>query len=129
MGRATQGIAMALGFGSSHKAGISELFIMTKGGLLLRHYSDSLRTDVDRDALGGMLVAVQQFVQQTLASKSGALNEVKDGAHSIFFFRGVHTVAAAGANEGDAETPQFHGLEALQQLGDRCPSTVASSTA
>src|SRR5205807_10442695 len=52
----------------------------------------------------GMLVAVQQFVQQTLASKSGALNELKYGSHSIFFFRGVHTVAAAVANEGDAES-------------------------
>ena len=126
MGRATQGIAMALGFGSSHKAGISELFIMTKGGLLLRHYSDSLRTDVDRDALGGMLVAVQQFVQQTLASKSGALNELKYGSHSIFFFRGVHTVAAAVANEGDAESLQYHVLDALQDFEDRYASTLES---
>jgi len=92
---------MALGFGSSHKAGISELFIMTKGGLLLRHYSDSLRTDVDRDALGGMLVAVQQFVQQTLASKSVA-------------------------NEGDAESLQYHVLDALQDFEDRYASTLES---
>src|SRR5205807_9777979 len=48
MGRATQGIATALGFGTNHKATMSELFVMTKGGLLIRHYSDSLRTDLDR---------------------------------------------------------------------------------
>src|SRR5213079_827384 len=98
MGKATQGIATALGFGTTHKAAMSELFIMTKGGLLIRHYSDSLRTDLDRDALSGMLVAVQQFVQQTLASKS-ALNQLKYGAHSIFFFRRNFTVAAAVAEE------------------------------
>ncbi len=126
MGKATQGIGAALGFGSSHKAGISELFIMTKGGLLIRHYSDSLRTDVDRDVLSGMLVAVQQFVQQTLASKSGALNQLKYGAHSIFFFRGNYTVAAAVADEGDADSLQYHVLDALQDFEDRYASTLES---
>jgi len=99
---------------------------MTKGGLLIRHYSDSLRTDLDRDALSGMLVAVQQFVQQTLASKSGALNQLKYGAHSIFFFRGIHTVAAAVAEEGDVETLQYHVLDALQDFEDRYASTLES---
>jgi len=126
MGRATQGIATALGFGTNHKATMSELFVMTKGGLLIRHYSDSLRTDLDRDALSGMLVAVQQFVQQTLASKSGALNQLKYGAHSIFFFRGNFTVAAAVAEEGDVETLQYQVLDALQDFEDRYASTLES---
>jgi len=126
MGKATQGIATALGFGTTHKAAMSELFIMTKGGLLIRHYSDSLRTDLDRDALSGMLVAVQQFVQQTLASKSGALNQLKYGAHSIFFFRGNFTVAAAVAEEGDVETLQYQVLDALQDFEDRYASTLES---
>src|SRR5205809_5099703 len=43
MGKATQGIATALGFGTTHKAAMSELFIMTKVGPLIRHYSHSLR--------------------------------------------------------------------------------------
>ena len=126
MGRATQGIATALGFGTNHKATMSELFVMTKGGLLIRHYSDSLRTDLDRDALSGMLVAVQQFVQQTLASKSGALNQLKYRAHSIFFFRGNFTVAAAVAEEGDVETLQYQVLDALQDFEDRYASTLES---
>ena len=126
MGKATQGITTALGFGSSPKASMSELFIMTKGGLLIRHYSDSLRTDLDRDALSGMLVAVQQFVQQTLASHSGALNQLKYGAHSIFFFRGNYTVAAAVAKEGDAESLQYQVLDALQDFEDRYGSTLES---
>src|SRR5204863_9537607 len=61
VGRAARGISSALGFPSSEdRSSLSELFIMTKGGLLIRHYSDSLRTDLDRDALSGMLVAVQE---------------------------------------------------------------------
>ena len=126
MGKATQGITAALGFGSAPKASMSELFIMTKGGLLIRHYSDSLRTDLDRDALSGMLVAVQQFVQQTLASHSGALNQLKYGGHSIFFFRGTYTVAAAVAKEGDAESLQYQVLDALQDFEDQYASTLES---
>src|SRR5437764_3391831 len=127
VGRAARGISSALGFTSSKdRTSLSELFIMTKGGLLIRHYSDSLRTDLDRDALSGMLVAVQQFVQQTLASKSGALNQLKYGAHSIFFFRGNFTVAAAVAEEGDVETLQYQVLDALQDFEDRYASTLES---
>lgn len=127
MGRASQGIASALGFSVKPvRSGISELFIMTKGGLLLRHYSDTLRTDLDRDALSGMLVAVQQFVQQTLATKSGALNQLRYGAQSIYFFRGQHTVAAAVAKEENAESVQYQVLDALQDFEDRYAATLES---
>jgi predicted regulator of Ras-like GTPase activity (Roadblock/LC7/MglB family) len=122
--RAARGIANALGFAAPEKTRISELFIMTKGGLLIRHYSDSLRTDVDRDVLSGMLVAVQQFVQQTLASKSGALNQLRYGAHSIFFFRGTYTVAAVVAKEADAATLEYPVMDALQDFEDRYGRTL-----
>jgi predicted regulator of Ras-like GTPase activity (Roadblock/LC7/MglB family) len=127
MGRAAQGISNALGFSIKPvRSGISELFIMTKGGLLLRHYSDTLRTDLDRDALGGMLVAVQQFVQQTLAAKSGALNQLRYGTQSIYFFRGQHTVAAAVAKEANEEAVQYQVLDALQDFEDRYAATLES---
>ncbi|TLZ99502.1 MAG: hypothetical protein E6J94_05585 [Methanobacteriota archaeon] len=127
VGRAARGISSALGFTSSKdRTSLSELFIMTKGGLLIRHYSDSLRTDLDRDALSGMLVAVQEFVKQTLASKPGALNQLRYGAHSIFFFRGTYTIAAAVAKESDAEALQYHILDALQDFEDRYAATLES---
>lgn len=127
MRRASQGIAGALGFSIKPvRSGISELFIMTKGGLLLRHYSDTLRTDLDRDALSGMLVAVQQFVQVTLATKSGALNQLRYGEQSIFFLRGQHTVAAAVAKEENAEAVQYQVLDALQDFEDRYAATLES---
>lgn len=127
MARAAHGIAGALGFTVKPvRSAISELFIMTKGGLLLRHYSDTLRTDLDRDALSGMLVAVQQFVQQTLASHSGSLNELRYGQHNILFFQATHTVAAAVAKDGDAEAVRYQLLDALQDFEDRYGKTLES---
>src|SRR6266566_2409594 len=54
-------LAEMLGLGVSPSSGIEELFVMSRGGVLLRHYSSTLRTDIDRDILSGMLVAVQEF--------------------------------------------------------------------
>lgn len=119
MERAGRAIGTALGFAPTKQSRISELFVMTKGGILIRHYSDTLRTDVDRDILGGMLVAVQQFVQQTLISKSGSLNELRFGDHRVCFFRSAHTIAAAVAREADPEALRYQVMDALQDFEDR----------
>jgi hypothetical protein len=73
-----------------------------------------------------MLVAVQDFVKQTLASKGGQLSQLRYGAHSIFFFRGNYTVAAAVAKQADAESLQYHILDALQDFEDRYAGTLES---
>jgi predicted regulator of Ras-like GTPase activity (Roadblock/LC7/MglB family) len=125
--RAAEGIAGALGFSiRPARAAVSELFILTTSGILLRHYSDTLRTDLDRDALAGMLVAVRQFVQQTLASKAGDLTQLRYGAHSIYFFQAAHIVAAVVAKDGNAESLRYHVLDALQDFEDRHGKTLAS---
>jgi predicted regulator of Ras-like GTPase activity (Roadblock/LC7/MglB family) len=127
MSRAAQGISSALGFSINPvRSGIKELFIITKGGLLLRHYSDTLRTDLDRDALSGMLVAVQDFVKVTLASKSGSLSQLRYGDESIFFFQGNHTVAAVVAKDGNADAVRYQVLDALQDFEDRHGQTLES---
>jgi hypothetical protein len=127
MSRAAQGISSALGFSINPvRSGIKELFIITKGGLLLRHYSDTLRTDLDRDALSGMLVAVQDFVKVTLASKSGSLSQLHYGDESIFFFQGTYTVAAVVAKDGNADAVRYQVLDALQDFEDRHGQTLAS---
>ncbi len=119
MKRTASKIAEALGIAFGTASGISELFIMAKSGILIRHYSDSLRTDIDRDVLSGMLVAVQEFVQQTLASKTGTLDELRYGTYTIHFVRGTHTVAAAVAKDLDAEHVRYLVSDALQDFEDR----------
>ena len=127
MGRAAHGITGALGFSiQPTRSVIRELFVMTKAGLLLRHYSDTLRTDLDRDALSGMLVAVQDFVKVTLASKSGSLTQLRYGDQSIFFFQANYMVAAVVAREGNADTVRYQVLDALQDFEDRHGQTLAS---
>src|SRR2546426_1149637 len=106
-----------LAFGTA--SGIWELFIITKAGILIRHYSDSLRTDVDRDILSGMLVAVQEFVKQTLSSKAGNLDELRYGTYTVHFVRGLHTIAAAVAKDMDAEHVKYAVSDALQDFEDR----------
>jgi len=65
-------------------------------------------------------------VKQTHASKPGALNQLRYGAHSIFLFRGTYTIAAAVAKESDAEALQYHILDALQDFEDRYAATLES---
>ena len=126
MKRTASKVAEALGIAFGTTAGISELFIMAKSGVLIRHYSDSLRTDIDRDVLSGMLVAVQEFVQQTLASKTGTLDELRYGTYTIHFVRGTHTVAAAVAKDLDAEHVRYLVSDALQDFEDRYAAILPS---
>lgn len=128
MKRAARGIAEALGLAFGGRAEICELFVLHTSGLLLRHYSDSLRTDIDRDILGGMLVGVQDFVKQTLASKQGHLDQMKYGEYTIFFVRGTDVIAAAVVREGDAEGVQYQVMDALQEFEERYRTTLQTWT-
>lgn len=118
MRRAALQIVEVLGIGSTGGSTIAELFVMYANGLLIRHYSDSLRTDIDRDVLSGMLVAVQQFVKETLASKGGNLDEMHYGNHTIVFVRGNHTIAAVVVNGRDVEAVRYRVFDALEEFED-----------
>ncbi len=128
MKRAARAIGEALGVAFGGRADICELFVLHPSGLLLRHYSDSLRTDVDRDILGGMLVGVQDFVKQTLATKQGNLDQMKYGDYTIFFVRGTDVIAAAVVREGDAESVQYQVMDAVQEFEERYRSTLKNWT-
>ena len=128
MKRAARGIAGALGFAFGSRVSISELFVLHKSGLLIRHYSDSLRTDIDRDILGGMLVGVQDFVKQTLATKEGTLDQMRYGGYTIFFVRGTDVIAAAVTREGDPESVQYQVMDALQEFEERYRSVLKNWT-
>ena len=119
MKRTAARIGEALGIAFGAPSGISELFIITKAGILIRHYSDTLRTDLDRDILSGMLVAVQEFVKQTLSAKTGNLDELRYGTYTVHFVRGLHTIAAAVAKDLDAEHVKYAVSDALQDFEDR----------
>src|SRR5207245_7130630 len=87
--------------------------------MLSRHDSDNLRTDLDRDILSGMLVAVQECGKQTLRAKTVNLDELRYGTYSVHFVRGMHTIAAAVAKDMDAEHVKYAVSDALQDFEDR----------
>src|SRR5256712_9790247 len=91
MKRTAARIAEALGIAFGTSSGISEPFIITQAGSLIRHYSDTLRTDLDRDILSGMLVADQQFMKQTLSSQAGNLEDLRYGTYTVHLVPGRHT--------------------------------------
>lgn len=128
MKRAAREIAEALGLAFGNRAEICELFVLHTSGLLLRHYSDSLRTDIDRDILGGMLVGVQDFVKQTLATKRGSLDQMRYGDYTVFFVRGTDVIAAAVVREGDAESVRYQVSDALQEFEERYRATLKTWT-
>ncbi len=66
-----------------------------------------------------MLVAVQEFVKQTLSAKTGNLDELRYGTYTVHFVRGLHTIAAAVAKDLDAEHVKYAVSDALQDFEDR----------
>jgi predicted regulator of Ras-like GTPase activity (Roadblock/LC7/MglB family) len=112
-------VGQLLGFDTPPIAAISELFVLHAAGTLIRHYSDRLRTDFDRDILGGMLTAVQSFVKQSLATMDGQLDEMRYGQHTIVFVRGKHTIAAAVVHGRDLEGVHYRISDAVQEFEER----------
>lgn len=127
MRRAAARIAEALGHGTKEgRARIAELFVLHSGGTLIRHYSDTLRTDFDRDILGGMFTAIQSFVKAVLAAKGGALEEMRYGNQTICFVRGTHTIAAIVLAEGDPEVARYAVFDALKDFEEKYHAALES---
>lgn len=118
MRSAASRIGTAFGIASDERPHIEELFILYGNGTLIQHYSSALRTDRDRDILGGMLTAVQAFVREAFAAKEGVLDEMKYGAHSICFVRGTHTIAAAVV-DGDTEAAKYSVFDSLKDFEEK----------
>lgn len=119
MRRSVLQVGLTIGAGMPLPPRITELFILYNGGALIRHFSDTLRTESDRDILGGMLSAVQSFVRQILGSKDGALDEMRFGEYSIGFVRGERTIAAYIVGEGDHEAARYAVFDALKDFEEK----------
>jgi hypothetical protein len=74
------------------RATIDDVFLLHNSGILICHYSTSLRPDVDSDIASGMLMAVRNFVADALRTKNGVLQEMKYGDHRIHMAHGVHAI-------------------------------------
>ena len=77
------------------KTTVEEIFLLTTGGRLIKHYTRRLKPDMDVDILGGMLVAVQEFVNDSFRGQPGSLDEIKFGELGIKIGRGKYLIMAA----------------------------------
>jgi hypothetical protein len=79
---------------------IDEVFLLHRDGLLIKHYTRRLKPDVDSDILSGMLIAVQNFVNESFIGeaglrKEGQLDEMKFGQYRILLVRGKFVIVGA----------------------------------
>ncbi|TLZ62302.1 MAG: DUF11 domain-containing protein [Methanobacteriota archaeon] len=86
---------------------IEQVFLVTKDGILIDHFSRSLVKDQDGDVLSAMLTAVQQFVKDAFRlGQNRALEEMKFGDFLFLVERGqfvyLAVVTAGGKPPGIA---------------------------
>lgn len=74
---------------------VDEVFVMTTGGLLLKHYTRRLKPDTDEDILAGMLTAVQNFIRESFDETGGKLKEIRFESYDIVISNSKNVVVAA----------------------------------
>ena len=100
---------------------IDEVFLLHRDGLLIKHYTRRLKPDVDSDILSGMLIAVQNFVNESFIGeaglkKEGQLDEMKFGQYRILLIRGQYVVVAAVISGPKAEKVPAQIRAAIEDL-------------
>lgn len=93
-------VALRLYLAALDETVIDEVFLLHRDGLLVKHYTRRLKPDVDSDILSGMLIAVQNFVNESFIGeaglkKEGQLDEIKFGQYRILLTRGRFVIVAA----------------------------------
>lgn len=118
MERAGGRIEAALGVGPS-RGRVHDIFVMNRSGLLIRHYTKNPEPEVDSDIMGGMLVAIQEFVRDALRSREGNLDELHFGKYRIRILRGRFTILAAVMTGEDSSRASRVLQDALREFEDR----------
>ncbi len=79
----------------SRPEGVEEVFLVHDSGLLLVHFSKTVRPEKDRDIVIGMLTAVQGFVKDAFAKGgSNELQMMEFGEQRILIARGTYSYLA-----------------------------------
>ncbi len=81
---------------------IDEVFLMTKGGVLIRHVGRTAEVHKDDDIVASMFVAIQEFVRDSFR-REASLDAVAFGHRRAAVVRGELTILAAVASRGDVE--------------------------
>ncbi len=81
--------------GLSRPEGVEEVFLVHDSGLLLVHFSKTVRPEKDRDIVVGMLTAVQGFIKEAFSKSSlDDLRMMDFGDRKILIRKGTHSYLA-----------------------------------
>lgn len=98
---------------------IDEIFMMTKAGILINHFSNETTSEIDEDILSGMLTAVQSFVTDSFQKKQTVLKELRMGDFNILIVQGEYlTVVIISPEENlkPLEEPVNAMIEQLEKI-------------
>jgi uncharacterized CHY-type Zn-finger protein len=75
---------------------IDAVFVLSKCGLLLKSYANNLREDMDEDIMGGMIVAITDFVSTSFSnfSEGESLQSIRFKGKEIAFEHGIYLILA-----------------------------------
>ncbi len=80
---------------------VDQVFLLHRSGVVLKHYSSRAFRSTDSDIAGGMLAAIQMFVQDSVDVNAGPLREIRFGDRNLLFVRGENVTLAAVDAQGD----------------------------
>src|SRR5439155_9433803 len=91
------GAAGVLGLGVyvTRRGRLEELYLMHDSGMLIRHWSRTEGMVHHSDIMGGMFVALQEFVRDSFEDRKGSLEQLRFGQRQVLMVRGEHTILAA----------------------------------
>ena len=98
------------------RSAIDDIFLLHNSGILICHYSTTLRPDVDSDIASGMLMAVRNFVADALRTKNGTLEEMKYGDHRIHMAHGLHSILVVFAQGRSGRSLDARMAEVLRNV-------------
>jgi hypothetical protein len=100
---------------------VDDLFIITKTGMLVKHFSYENTEMIDTDVLAAMLTVIQNFVADSFTNKNTALKELRLGEMNILITPGNHISVVALSSEENMkplERPMnrmIHEIELINQ--------------
>jgi len=80
---------------------IDQMFLLHKSGLVLKHFSARGLVAGDPDIQGGMLTAVQSYLENAVDASAGPLRQIAFGGRDIIFANGPNAILAAVVRRGD----------------------------
>jgi len=95
---------------------IDDVFLLHNSGILICHYSTTLRPDVDSDIASGMLMAVRNFVADAMRTKNGSLQELKYGDHRIHMVHGRYSILVTFTRGGNGRNLEMRMAEVLRNI-------------